>query len=191
MSREVAVLIQAETRWGYRDCLREGILLATYFIVWKDWHDVNDKNIKDAVKQYYDMAPPEIARNAAVELVDRIMDETVEILGGKREKYTIRELLIFLKTGKREVEGSEEILVDTEKSEYRRVLARYGIKIIIEGESVEVAIQNNNHEIRRILETGTGYNKYLARHPGYVDGNRVVSMAGASRRATILEGLIE
>lgn len=194
MSKDVAVLIQEKTRWGYRDCLREGILLATYFIVWMDWHDVESIDITKSVKQYYDMAPPEIARNEAVEIVDRLLDETIEVLGDKREKATIRQLLIIIKN--KEYDG--ENYFDNEIRIYKRTLLRYGIKLQtreIEGKNGEAEIQtviafaNNHHEIKKILDIGTGYDKILARHPNWIEKKPV--SYDVTRQATILGGLVE
>lgn len=190
MSKDVAALIQEETRWGYRDCLREGILLATYFIVWKNWHDVESGDITGAVKQYYDTAPPEIARNAAVEIVDRLLDETIEVLGDRREKATIRQLLLIIKNG--EYDG--EKYADAEIRIYKRTLLRYGIKLQknIDDDGVEntaIAFANNHHEIKKILDVGTGYDKILARHPNWIEKKPV--SYDVTRQATILGGLVE
>ena len=141
--------------------------------------------------KYYSFQPVEKHRDESVEIVDRLMSETIEIIHEHgREKLTIYECVHRLYTEQRDIaENAKEEISAKELNSYRLAIGRYGIRLY---EKDKVAIQNRHHMIKKITSLADGYSHTLRRHPGLIDSSRVVCFPdGKNQRCTILGGLIE
>ena len=81
-----------------------------------------------------------------------------------------------------------DILEPAEEAILKQTAARFGVALTKEN---DVAISGNHHEIMKIIERGKGYQRILWRHKDLVERNRVVTLAGKTRRCTIIKGLLK
>ena len=80
-----------------------------------------------------------------------------------------------------------------EEKIYRDILAAHGLAYSKSYEAL--AIQQNHHMIKKIIQRGTGYHKQFYRHPGLVKNKKgektiTVSLSNVSRRCVLLTGVI-
>ncbi len=186
LADRIVDIIREKTGRDYRSSYADALLASSFMVVWTGTDQPTDEQIDGMLGKYYTLQPVEEHRNEAVEIIDRIMDETIEILhdNNLREKMTIMEALNRVRKGE-----AEEWDPDQKAKHCREHLARYGIRLV-DGENV--AISNRHHLIMKIIDTGNGYNKIFKRHPGFVEGQRTVHFYnGKARRCTILKDLLE
>ncbi len=187
LADRIVDIIREKTGRDYRSSYADALLASAFMVVWTGTDEPSTDQIKTMLTKYYALQPLEEHRNEAEELVDRIMDETIEILhdNNQREKMTIMECLNKVYAGNTEEKDSDAKIKD-----YRDHLARYGIRIT---DGTSIAIANCHHLIMKIIDSGNGYNKILKRHPGYVEGQRSLGFFGVikGRRCTILKDMIK
>jgi len=189
MIKPVAVVIQEEIEIGYRDCLREGVLLATYFVVWREITDPESEIVRDIIRKYFSLAKPDTERDESEELLVKLFDgKTFQIWSdGAREDLTIREMLAILHT-----DGERAIARQCKKT-----LETNGIKYYPgegEFEPHRVAIANNHPMIQEIIKMGNGYHKYFHRLDECreaKDRDKMVRFGSDSKRSTILTGILD
>lgn len=187
--------IQHVTKKDSRYSLADGILIATYFLIWKNVEDLDLSEYARGIDQIYDILPPEESRDETVELIDRLLDERIQIDAPRREQISIREILTIIHSGiykdfsdTYNGDGYDKYVTHEDISYLKNVVSRYGIGLIGKG---SIAISTNHHEIMKILGKGRGYHKQLARHPNCIDKSRVVYLANKSRRCVVFDGILE
>jgi len=194
MVKPVAIIIQSTTKKDYRFSYAESILLSTYFVVWKNIKESDDKFIKPFIEEFYSWQPPEEKRDETAEIIDRLLDESVQVYNSHGAFLTLREILQaqyygYIETGNESDVDGKKFLSKTEIINYKRTSHRYGIALV-SGTS-DIAIATNHHEIMRILNRGAGYQRQLWRHKGMVDKNRRISIAGKTRTCVVLKDILE
>jgi hypothetical protein len=166
------------------------MLAAAFMIIWAGQTNPSDDIIEKTIDRYYEFQPAEDHRDEAGELIERLLDESVEVLhDNDRDKLTLREILNRIYTEQYYTEGDKNPApVNPIKiTDYVNTIQRCGIKIV---DGSNIAIVNNHHFIRRIIERGNGYSKIFKRHPGYIQADRRVNIHGTTRVCTILRGLL-
>lgn len=188
LKKNIAPIIKEISNQSYRYANAEALLLAAYFIVWEDTNKIDAKIIKDRYLKYYNIKPPENRRDESIEMLDRILDETI-IINGYKNQITIREAAIIIYTGYRESKkdsayDDREEVAPSELLKHRQAVGHYGISIEKTG---DVAIAHNHHELMKILKRGRGFHQTLWRHPGFIE-KKSVNIAGKTRYCTIIAG---
>ena len=194
MVKPVARVIQAATKKDYRFAHAESILLSTYFVVWRNIKDPGASDIADFIDEFYDWQPPEEMRDETAEIIDRLLDESVQIHNSRGVYLPIRIILRAMSTGELETGRDTDLdgmklLTKSELTNYKRTVHRYGISLV-HGTS-DIAIATNHHEVRKILGRGNGYQRQLWRHKDLVDKNRKVNIAGKTRTCVVLSKIID
>jgi hypothetical protein len=189
MADRITDLIMDINNKGYRSCYAEGLLCGAYIVVWSGNENPTDKKLKEFLDDFYKLQPPEETRHDAEEIVNRLLDEVIEVIheDRKREKITILEGLKRIHEGVIVSEDSDKVTHD-EIRETKLAIGRRGIRIL---ESGEIAICNRHHQIGQIINKGIGYNKLFKRHKGFVEASRSVTFPDKSRRCTIIKGIIK
>jgi hypothetical protein len=180
LANHVVPMIMEKTGKDRRFCLADGLLFAAYRLIWQGKAPVTDRELQTLIEVQYGILPVEETRDETEELLDRLLDEQMQIENSdvyasvKRERLTLREILIdsFIKDDKY----------------LQSIAARFGLKI---DELGNLVIAINHHEIMRILQKGRGYHRQLIRHPGLVDKMKVVRLAGKARRCITIKGAID
>ena len=194
MVKQIAIIIQHTTKKDYRFAYAESILLSTYFAVWRNITDPADKSISKFITEFYDWQPPEEKRDETAEIIDRLLDESVQIHNSRGVYLPLIEILQaqytgYIETGiETDIDG-KKFLNKTDIMNYKRTSHRYGIGLV-SGTSY-IAIATNHHEIMRILGRGAGYQRQLWRHVGMVDKNYRMSIAGKTRTCVVLKDILE
>ena len=187
LADRIVDIIREKTGRDYRSSYADALLASAFMVVWTATDCPTNEQIEQMLGKYYALQPAEEHRNEAAEVVGRIMDETIEILhdNNQREKMTIMQCLNRVYAGNTTADDTEEKIRD-----YRDHLARYGIRI---ADGSNVAVANCHHLISKIIDSGSGYNKILKRHPGYIDGQRSLGFFGVikGRRCTVLKDIIK
>jgi hypothetical protein len=191
LASKIEKKIRAITGRSYRYNFNDAMLASAFIVIWLANDDPSDEQVEATLKKYYNYQPPESNRNEAEEIVDRLLDEVIEVLHDRsREKLSIAECLqkIYAHDTRKPSEG-ESVSGEIAVKDYRDTLSRNGIRII---DGVNVAIRNNHHAIKRIIERGNGYSKILKRHPGCTESQKNVYFydTGKAAQCTIITGLI-
>ncbi len=194
MVKPVATTIQHTTQRDYRFAYAESILLSTYFAVWRNIKDPADPAVSELITDFYDWQPPEEKRDETAEIIDRLLDESVQIHNSRGLYLPLREILQAQYSGMIETGVDTELdgmkyLSKLEIMNYKRTTHRYGIGLVV-GTS-HIAIATNHHEIMRILNRGAGYQRQLWRHEGIVHKNKRIDIAGKTRTCVVLSGVLE
>ncbi len=190
---DVARIIQKATKKDYRFAHAESVLLSTYFVVWRDIKDPDSPEIACFIGEFYDWQPPEEKRDETAEIIDRLLDESVQIHNSRGIYLPIRIILKAMFTGEIETGRDTDInglklLNKIELTNYKRTVHRYGVTLL-PGTS-DVAIATNHHEVRKILGRGNGYQRQLWRHKNLVDKNKRVDIAGKTRNCVVISKII-
>jgi putative DNA primase/helicase len=183
LSDKIVDSIRKITNKDYRSSYSDAMLASAFMTIWTGTDNPTDEQIENMLKKYYSYQPADEHRDEAEEIIDRIMDETIEVIhDGRREKITIMECLNRIYVSDFEEYDRSHI------ENYKMAAGRYGVRIQDES---NIAIVNRHHEIMRIIGRGNGYNKILKRHIGFIEGQRNVHFFdGKTRRCTILRGLL-
>jgi hypothetical protein len=150
----------------------------------------SDAEIEVTLDEYYKHQPVEENRNETKEIIDRLMDEMIEIIHEhSREKITILEGLTRVYRGKIPGDDGEQdrIFLPGEITIYKQHLARYGIRVYSDG---NIAIAGNHHMIKKILGVSDGYIKIFKRFSGYEACKPVAYSGDTSRYSVILKDII-
>ena len=193
MMKPIATIIQAHTKKDYRFAYAEAILLSTYFVVWQDITDPKDKEMIEFIKDFYTWQPPEEKRDETEEMIDRLLDESVQVHNSRGVYLPLREILKAMYTGQIETGGDMDYdnmkeLSKKELIDFKRTVHRYGIGLL--PGSADVAIATNHHEIMRILNRGAGYQRQLWRHKDMTDKNKRLVIAGKTRTCVVIKNII-
>jgi len=161
-------VIQKVTNKSNRYALAEAILFAAYQIIWKQV-ELNEDDLYRFFEQIYDWQPPEESRDETEELLDRLLDESIQ--EGK-DRYTLREILQKADRG-----PSDPVY-------FKGIAGRYGLGLTPDG---DLAIAKNFHAISRIIERGRGYQRIFWRHPLLIAKGRSVAIAGKVRNCLVID----
>jgi DNA replication protein DnaC/uncharacterized Zn finger protein (UPF0148 family) len=188
LTERIVDRIREKTGKDYRSSYADGMLAAAFMVVWTGTDNPSEEQIDNMLQRYYQYQPADDHRSEAEEIVDRLMDETIEVIQDhKRERLTIMECLHRIYHGTKG--ENKEYVQEYELESYKSTIARYGIRLT---DDYNLAIQNNHHMIKRIIDRGSGYSKILKRHHGFIEGQRnVYFYNGKSPRCTILRGVIK
>jgi len=186
-SEKIVDIVRDETGKDFRSSLADSLLFSAFIIIWFNIYEFEEEKIKKLISEFYKLQQTDQHRDEAEEILDRIMDEQIEILhDGKREKLTIHECIYRLVTKEK---PGDSYINETELSNYEQHLSRIGLRLL-DGEFL--AIQNNHHLIKRIIGHGTGYSKILKRHKGCIDNNRTVYyLDGQHKKSTVIKEIIK
>lgn len=187
LSDYITDFIRKKTGKDYRSSYADAMLVSSFIKIWSRVDDPTDEQIINLLNKYYEFQQPEDTRDESEEIIDRIMDETIEVLHkNDREKITILECLQRINTEK----NGDICLTDGEINDYKLCAARNGLRIIDCG---NIAISNNHHIIKKIIGVSNGYSKIFRRHPGIIESQKLVHFydGGKPKRCTVISGIIE
>ena len=190
LAETIVDVIREKTGRDYRSSYSDAMLASAFMVIFNGEEKPTKENIIFWIDKYYNYQPADEHRDEAEEIIERLMNEVIEVLHDhSREKLTIMECLDRIYTGKKKIDTIEHDVTDTEIDTYKLHVARYGMRLTSD---YELAIQNNHHMIKKIIERGNGYSKILKRHRGLVDTQRNIHFFdGKSPRCTVLKGIIE
>jgi len=171
MAHIMSPVIQKVTNKSARFALAESMLFAAYQVIWKQ-NNLTENEMYEFFEKVYEMQPVEESRDETSELLDRLLDESIQ--DGK-DRYTIRRVLQNI------VKGIGD------STYFKDVAGRYGLGITPDG---HLAIAKNFYAISRIIERGQGYQRIFFRHPLLVDRGKSVSLGGKIRNCVIIDGQI-
>jgi len=179
LAKNITPAIQLKTHLDNRTAYSEAILIAAHLAVFEDNLEPDAEYLENYLQSFYGSAPIEKRQNENEELVDRILDEVIQI---DRDKYTLRDVLTAVTTGT--LDG--DLVPNTAK--LRREAGNHGVGLSPEG---HLAIAFNHHKIMRIIEKPKGYHHQLKRHPNYVTQKQVGLGVGVkTSNCVIIEGVI-
>lgn len=187
-------IVQEISGKNTRQSYSESMLLAAYVVVWLGHDEITEDQARDMIGKFYANQEPAETRDEADEMFNRIMDELVMINSDKFPrgmKMPMREILDIVLSG--QIDSADDTAVNgkrptdfKEKMIFKKTAQQYGITVTEEC----IAISQNHHEIRRILQRGPGYHKVLARHKKCVGRGKNVSMGtGSSSPKCIIFGV--
>lgn len=185
LADRIVDLIRTKTNRDFRSSYSDALLAGAFMVIWTGVDNPSDDQIDKMLDKYYSFQPPESHRDESSEIIDRLMDEVIEIIHDKtREKITVLEGLTRVFRG---MNTDDEFYSPDQLKNYRQHLARIGIRLY---EGDKIAIANNHHMIKKIINHGEGYAKIFKRHPGWIE-RKLVSFSGdKNRQATIISGII-
>jgi hypothetical protein len=182
LADRVVDIIREKTKKDFRSSYADSLLASAFIIVWDGIENPTDEQLEKMLDKYFAYQPVEENRDDAEELIERLLDETIEVLDShERQKMTIMEALTKI---------YENELLEKEIQNIKLHVARCGIRIVDES---NIAIANRHHIISKIINRGAGYNKIFKRHKGFVEGQRSVYFfdGGKPRRCTIIKNILQ
>lgn len=191
LTERIVDLIRRMTGRDYRSSYSDAMLAACFMVIWTGTDEPTEDQIIEMLYKYYEYQPADEHRDEAKEIIDRLLDEIIEIIheGNQREKLSIIEALKRIYTEKKEGDGvTDDIVTTKELLSYKQHLARLGIRVY---EKNKIAIASNHHMIKKIIGMSEGYTKILKRYKGYA-GSRVISYSGeSSKQSVIFKGILD
>jgi hypothetical protein len=188
LATQYADIIQEISGRDSRYSLAEAILYACYACIWRGKSDFNAADASREILRLYNDCPPEEQRCESDELLDLILDHTVQIEKPERLSLTIREVISAVKTGGFSHDLGDDNkpfpnrLTGSEKIYLRNVIGRHGVGITDDN----IAIANNSAALMDITGKGRGYGRLLLRHENVTGINKQVKLAGKNRRCLII-----
>jgi adenosyl cobinamide kinase/adenosyl cobinamide phosphate guanylyltransferase len=189
LSDRIVDAIREKTGRDYRSSYSDAMLASAFMVVWSSTDSPTDAQIESMLNKYYAFQPAEEHRDEAAEVVDRLLDEVIEVMHeNSREKLTIMECLTRAVMRVYDADGQRIEVGPPRAAAYKQHVARYGLKIV-DGDGL--AIVNKHHQIQRITGLGDGYQRLLKRHRAWAEGSRQVMFPdGKNRRCTVLRGIL-
>lgn len=175
-SSGLTTMLQDITGKDLRTCFAESLLLSAYYQIFQSAK--SEKEIGKELQTLFAHDENLQKRNETEELLDRLLDESVFLPDSKTTK-TLRCILQSIINN----EGSE-----MSQAESKETVGRYGLNIDLDG-NLYIAI--NHHEIMRIIQKGKGYQRFFWRHPGLIDKNKSMRIAGKTRKCVMLSGIFD
>jgi len=188
LAKKIVQIARNKTSRDYRSSYSDMLLAASYMVIWCDTPEPTQEQIENMLDKYYSAQPIEENRDEVAEIVDRLLDEVIEIIHGqRREKLSILETMTRVHFGYSKHDDEKDWVTPEEKKIYQRTLAQYGCKVMDNG---NIAIAVNHHMISRIIGHSSGYSKLLRRHKGFVSGGLKSFSGDKNRQAIVIGGLI-
>jgi len=189
ISPVIQTLSQKNTRYSFS----EGILMATFIIIWLGREKISYSEAKDILKDYYEQQPPDEEIDETDTLIQRLFDESiiVQIDRHERKPFSIREMLYAIMNNmysKADDSDSDSFLPAAELKILKQTLGRLGLAVTKDN---EVAFCANHHEIMKIIQKSKGYQRHFYRHKDMVEKARPVVILGKTKRCVIIKNLIE
>jgi hypothetical protein len=189
--------VQIKSGKNSRQSYSESMLLAAYVIVWQGLDEITDDDAIKMIEKFYALQEREEPRDEASEMLTRILDESVFVPNEKRgpgQKMQLREILEIIHTG--QIDSADDIAVNGKRIasfgevlQLRKVAQQFGVGVTKDG---HYAISFDHHEIKKILQRGSGYHKVLQRHKDCKERSRTVSMGtGNNSRRCVIIGLVD
>jgi len=192
LSKVAKKIIQKKTGLSSRRSHAEGLLTAAYHMIWMGKADDDLDALRALIDELYTEKTEIETRDQADELITRILDEAVPVKG-YNDRMTLREIIQAISTGRvktgndTDING-EDILAGKDIQNLKNIAGRYGLKVI---EDTFLAIANNHHALKKIIDMGQGYHRHFWRHCGCAEKSKNIYIAGKTRRCTVLAGVIE
>jgi len=188
LAKRIVQIARNKTNRDYRSSYSDMLLAASYMVIWCDTPEPTQEQIENMLDKYYSAQPIEENRDEVAEIVDRLLDEIIEIIHGqRREKLSILQTMNRVHFGYSKHDDEKDWVTPEEKKLYQRTLAQYGCKVMDGG---NIALAVNHHMISKIIGHSTGYSKLLKRHKGFV-GSGLKSFSGdKNRHAIVIGGLL-
>ena len=181
-------IIRGVTGRDNRFSYAEGLLLAAYWIIWLDMKPLDDQ-AELGVKTLYAMKPLGDGRDETTDLLERLLSESVrceipiDLSSYQKGQYSLGQILAAVHTSRLD----DIHLGVNAKSYLRNIAGQFGVGVTANG---ELAIANNHHEIKKIIERTAGYHLQLHRHPGLVDKSKRMLIAGRTTVCTTIQGCL-
>lgn len=190
---EITRKIQASTGKDHRFAVSEGLLMATWLIIWKGYDNPSDEIIDTMIEKNYEMSEPEESRDETEEMINALLEYKVKVYLEKVKEFNVLEVLKIIQSGKmytgndQDKDGMEDIGKET-KQAFRRSVNNIGIGL----SNGMLAIRNKHAEIMKITGKTYGYSKLLKRHPWCVDHQKnVVFVDGSNKKSTVIKDILE
>lgn len=192
-------IIQKQNSMTARFAAGESILLAAFMHVFEDWDNISDESfLSDYTAKFYENQPQEPERDETEEIMERLLDEVVTV-DGPNDKHTIRHVLLEMKKfSDREFDNNknaknEDVSIKLMQYPiYKNAIEQCGLAI--HKPTGELFIANNHHMIMKIVNTGKGYHRLLARHKNIIahngDLNPAYSVDSAVKRGVVVGGYL-
>lgn len=148
-------LVHRESNHTTRYSYLEAILFSAYWIVFQGREPSEDEAMEFLVKRYKEHAP-EKPEDECVTMLDRILDEVVQIDGDYKTHESLRNVLTTIKTN--------AITDPTVLTRYKKTANLAGLHL---NRDNEVIVKNGYRPIMKILGMGKDYHKMLIRHPEF------------------------
>lgn len=178
LAKNITPAIQLKTHLDNRTAYAEAILIAAHLAVFEDNLEPDAEYLEIFLSKFYGDGPIEKRMNENEEMVDRILDEVVQI---DRDKYTLRDVLSAVGTG-----SIDENIISSSK--FRREAGNHGVGICPDG---NLAIAINHHRIMRIIDKPKGYHHQLARHPSFINKKGVgLGQDAKTKNCVIIGGVL-
>jgi len=191
LAEKIGSILQEKIKLESRRSRAEGLLIAAYYYIWFGADEINLKDVNNIIDSMYTARPAEEVRNEADEIITRLLDESVPV-DGYKNKMTLREIIQSIYTCRKltgvdsDSEG-KEILSVKDVQNLKNIAGRYGLTVF----NGDLAIVKNHHEIKKIINMGTGYARHLTRHPGCTEKSYPVFISGKTRVCVIIAGVID
>ncbi len=190
---EITRRIQASTGKDHRFAVSEGLLMATWLIIWKGYDNPSDEIIDTMIEKNYEMSEPEESRDETEEMINALLEYKVKVYLEKVKEFNVLEVLKIIQSGQmctgndQDKDGMEYIGKET-KQAFRRSVNNIGIGL----SNGMLAIRNKHAEIMKITGKTYGYSKLLKRHPWCVDHQKnVVFVDGSNKKSTVIKDILE
>jgi len=178
LSEQLTEVIQDITGKDNRSSFAEGLIFATYFLIWQGRNKIENEKAREILQEIFKDKEKYVSRDEVEEVLDRLLDESV-FLPDSKTTLTIRQILTDIRY---------KAMSEDKAEEYKNTVERYGLKIDPQG---YVSIAINHHEIMKITEKGRGYQRILWRHPGCVEKHSKARIAGKTRSCVKMIGILE
>lgn len=197
LGNRLEIIIQKVTGQDSRFAAGESILLSANLIVWQNkTHSLSDDFLIEFVTGFYADHEQEQKREETLEMVDRILDETLILNAESREIRSYRYVLTEMKRYLDWVADGEQYVHDanrrpitiSEYNNYKNQIELCGLTV--QQKTRELAIVQNHHNIKKILDMGTGYHRQLQRIQG-AQKNVAVRVDGRGRSCTVVPLMLE
>lgn len=161
----------------------ESIIISAYLNVVKRV-EVEEELIIKFLDGYYERTEEEEERNEAVEILQNLFDETIEVQFNKdRKKMSIKQALVFVYEKHCDLFDSAEVEFKDVINEIERTLSMTGLKLY---DKNKLAIADNHKMIKKVICQENGYNKILKRHNDYLENKVVRFDSKNTRRSSII-----
>lgn len=194
-------IIQVVTGQNARYAASESILLAANMVVWEDLtYNITDEELTEYAECFYKNQTMEESRDETTEMIERLLDETI-LIGRNKDRISFRKILVGMKLHldmKAQTDKEKYSAEHEEKraaapdadiyKDYKTTIEHYGLSVHVEKR--ELAINQNHHEIMKILEIGRGYHRQLERHKSVILSQKDVWMDSTTKKCTVLSGFL-
>jgi len=189
LGKKLSIVINKYSDKGQRNAHADGLLIASYIVIFRWFEDITKEEMETFVKTIYNIKPQTEKRDQAEEMVDLILEEKIRVSINKTyEEYSILSVLKILYSEKIEsgveedFEGMRDI-TGPEKIAFNRAIENNGVYL----KDGLLGIANSHKEIRRILGASRGYSSMLTRHPKCAGKDININRGGIQKKCTMID----